>query len=325
MKEISWRDALNDTSSAVEYRVCSEHIAWRPANNFGSVYAALFETDGAFNMFHSHSGLRVEEQREKYGTPHFCAAWANDTDTGTALLTDGSEIAAVPRELLSSIPKTSVYRFAKWDVKKKEAERVAAAEMRGRLARIFDESSCRTLFTREAIDSIRDATSTDATEGAFDLTSCESKSDLVDDILGYLNFSTGATESLALVRSRVGQGVFRNVGLGNQFVASRGQEKTWAPRHRQRSAQPGQAGGFGKAEKNADSPPAAAFGSAQTASSAHRPGARRPDPSNKRLTCEPKARVELGTRPQGRASGPWVAVALTLENRGQTTVFLFPR
>jgi hypothetical protein len=37
-----------------------------------------------------------------------------------------------------------------------------------------------------------------------------------------------------------------HVGLGNQFVASRGQEKTWAPRHRQRSAQPGQAGGFGK-------------------------------------------------------------------------------
>jgi hypothetical protein len=103
-----------------------------------------------------------------------------------------------------------------------------------------------------------------------------------------------------------------NVGLGNQFVVSRGPEKTWAPRHRQRNAQPGQAGGFGKAEKNAESPPAAAFGSAQAASSAHRPGARRPDPSNKRLTCEPKARVELGTRPQARASGPWVAVALTL-------------
>jgi hypothetical protein len=51
-------------------------------------------------------------------------------------------------------------------------------------------------------------------------------------------------------------------------------------RHRQRIAQPGQAGGFGKAEKNADSPPAAAFGPAQAASSAHRPGARRLDPSN---------------------------------------------
>jgi len=71
-----------------------------------------------------------------------------------------------------------------------------------------------------------------------------------------------------------------NVGRGNQFAAIRGKENIRAPCHRQRRAQPEKAGDLGQAEKNADSPPAAAFGPAQAASSAHRLGARRLNPSN---------------------------------------------
>jgi hypothetical protein len=60
-----------------------------------------------------------------------------------------------------------------------------------------------------------------------------------------------------------------NVGRGSRFAAIRGQEKTWARCRRQRLARNTKLSRFGKAEKNAQSPPAAAFGPAQAAIRAH--------------------------------------------------------
>lgn len=206
---VTWRDLFSKNGSKVEYRVCSENISWRSANNFMNLKAALFENDGAYNMFHSYSGLRVEEQREKYGTPYFCAAWSDDEDTDTAILVNEAEVTLVPKSVLVDISTTSVRNYLKWDQKKKFEARITAQRTRELLVRVFQESTQRVALSHEEIDKLEVSIIDSRLKQALDLRSSESTTDIVDEILTVLDSHPKKTEALALAKSRVGQGTFR--------------------------------------------------------------------------------------------------------------------
>lgn len=211
MNELEWREAFKLLSGKIEYRVCSERISWRSANNFTDVYSALFGNDGAYKMFNSYNeGLRVEDQRKKYGNAHYCAVWVDSPEIDVALLINEDEIALVSRKAFENIQKASVYNYNKWDQDKRAKEESVARQTRDKLGNFFESSKNHLPFTQKSFHAINSPTSSDGAGSKLDLSSDITESDIVEDVLKALGVSVGSTDSLSLVKSRVGQGVFRS-------------------------------------------------------------------------------------------------------------------
>ena len=207
---VSWQEIYAPNPGKLVYRVCSDNIAWRPAYNFSDFESALFDKDGAYNLFHSYSGLRVEEQRDIYVTPHFCAAWIDDKQSETALLITGSEIALVQKNAISGIDHTNVRGYRGWTQEKRVAERMEAERTKKYLDEIFEQSQQKIALDKSEFLRLGPNHSLYAQQTKVDLTNPELSADVVDDILNVLNIEPKKTESLSVAKSRIGQGEFRD-------------------------------------------------------------------------------------------------------------------
>jgi hypothetical protein len=181
----------------VKYFVCSEGAAWRGCGGFGSIQNALFEDKGANTMLNGYSS-HIDEQRDKYGDPYFCAIWLEgEEQLDTALIVNENEVAFVSVSRLAHFDKTNVINWKRKSTQEKTERKKEAAKVKMSLESIFFDAEFKVPLSVEAF-----------------ITLCEAieipsqPSDIIDDLSEFLGLNK-STETEAIVKSRVGQGRFR--------------------------------------------------------------------------------------------------------------------
>jgi hypothetical protein len=234
MKKLVMDRIIDSDSYALQYFVCSEKIAWRAVNDFSDLQHALFEEDGAYSLLYDYSGRGIEAQRLTYGEPYFCAIWIKDlaVDIDEALLISEDCIALVSRDKLVCIDKVSVHDFKNWQAHELDAQKNQASKTYSKLSAIFEQASKKLPFPTPDIEGRRFVASLKATVEQRDIIT-----ELSNDLKQADGFSD--TEKEAVIKSRVGQGLFRKklieywkgcavTGCVNQALLKASHIKPWA-------------------------------------------------------------------------------------------------
>lgn len=195
---VSWVKKFFTTKEyRVKYFVCSKRAAWRGCSGFDSIQSALFEDKGADTMLNGYTS-HIGKQRDKYGVPYFCAVWLeSDEPSDEALIVNSNEVAFVSKSRLAHFDKTNVNNWDRKSTLEKAELMMEASKVKASLESIFSAAEFKVPFSKEAFGALCEDVEVP----------CQ-PSDIIDDLTQFLEIGK-STETLSLVKSRVGQGRFR--------------------------------------------------------------------------------------------------------------------